>query len=437
MTGETMDKNKWKKEADALKEKLRFLRLDEDLDDEDEEDDLQIEEKELAPGRELPEGNLKEKLEWNRRRTAQRRIFWVVLVTVIAGSFILYNRYHAFQDYFITETSPAAMSSGTRYETVGKKLFRYNSDGVSCISRDNEIEWSVTYSMQAVISDICGSTMVIAEQQGTQVYVVNAEGELGSFETQVPILKARVSRQGVVALVLQDEEVTWVSLYRPDGTLIANDKTSWQENGYPMDIDLSPDGKKLAVSYLGTPEGVLTSRVVFYHFGGAGKDQKNHVVSSAEYPGAVIPEIYFNDNSCAVAVADNGFYVFRGNDKPKESASVQFESEIISSFHDGERVGFLFLNDDADSDREYRMELYNYKGRRKVSRKIDAKFDRIKIEHDQILLYDDGGFDVFTKSGHLRFTSAYEKEVEEFFYFGEYRKYLVITKDSFDWIRIE
>ena len=77
----------------------------------------------------------------------------------------------------------------------------------------------MTYSMQAPIADICDGTMVIAEQQGTQVYIVNRDGLLGNFETQIPILKARVSRQGVVALVLQDDTVTWVNLYQADGTL--------------------------------------------------------------------------------------------------------------------------------------------------------------------------------------------------------------------------
>ena len=52
---------------------------------------------------------------------------------------------------------------------------------------------------------------------------------------------------------------------------------------------------------------------------------------------------------------------------------------------------------------------------KKSSAKIDAKFDEIKIENGQILMYNDKGFDVFSKSGHQRFSSAYEKEVEGFF----------------------
>ena len=150
---------------------------------------------------------------------------------------------------------------------------------------------------------------------------------------------------------------------------------------------------------------------------------------------AILPELYFVDNTRAVAVADNGFYVFGGGEEPAQTAEIDFTEEIIGSFHDDSQIGFLFLNEDGDQ--EYRMELYNYSGRRKKTRKIDATFDNIKIENGQILMYNEKGFDVFSETGRLRFTSAYEKEVEELFYFGSFRTYLVVTKDSFDWIRVK
>ena len=426
-----MKKKNWKDTLAWLGEKLSFLKLDMD---EDEEEELEIEERAFAPGRELPEGDPKQRLERSRRQARHWRIFLASLIVIIAGSFFLYNQLHVFQDYVITASKSVEAVSGTKYLSVGKKLYRYNSDGVSCISRTGDTEWSVTYSMQAPIADLCDGTMVIAEQQGTQVYIVNRDGLLGNFETQIPILKARVSRQGVVALVLQDDTVTWVNLYQADGTSVATDKTTVGESGYPLDVALSPNGQKMAVSYLKMAEGVMTDEVVFYHFGAAGKDKTDNIVSRTEYTDEVIPQIYFTDDAHAVGVSDSGYHVFSGSNAPEESTSVQFEKEIISSFHDAERIGFLFLNDDGDE--QYRMELYNYSGRKKSSAKIDAKFDEIKIENGQILMYNDKGFDVFSKSGHQRFSSAYEKEVEGFFYFGEYRKYLVISKDSFDKIRI-
>ena len=418
-----------------LFDKLHFLRIEEDPDLEDE---IQVEERTLSSdslsGRDFPEGDLKEKLARNRRWVRGRRIVLAALVLLIVGGFTLYNKLHTFTDYVITDSYENEVAAGSRYESVGKNIYRYSSDGISCVSRKNELKWSITYNMQAPIADVCGSTMVIAEQQGNQVYVVNEDGLVGNFETLLPILKVRVSKQGVVAVVLQEENVTWVNLYQSDGTSIANDKTTVAESGYPLDIDLSPDGQKLAVSYLGIREGIINSSVVFYHFGAAGQSEKDHIVSSQEYSETVIPELYFTDNSRAVGVTDSGFLVFRGGDHPKEAASASFDEEIISTFHDGKRIGFLFRSEEEGY--PYRMELYNYSGRRKASRKIEADFDRIKFQNGQILAYSGNHCEVFSSSGRKRFSSAYEKEVVELFYFSEFRKYMVITKDSFDRIRI-
>ena len=131
----------------------------------------------------MPEGDLKEKLERNRRWVFRRRVALLVLVVLVVGGFVLYNRMYTFTDYVIVDSYENEVASGSKYEAVGKNIYRYNSDGVSCVSRKNELKWSITYNMQGPIADVCGDTMAIAEQQGNQVYVVNKDGLVGNFET--------------------------------------------------------------------------------------------------------------------------------------------------------------------------------------------------------------------------------------------------------------
>lgn len=78
----------------------------------------------------------------------------------------------------------------------------------------------------------------------------------------------------MVALVLQDDTVTWVNLYQADGTSVATDKTTVGESGYPLDVALSPNGQKMAVSYLKLAEGVMTDggRILPFRCGRKGQD---------------------------------------------------------------------------------------------------------------------------------------------------------------------
>ena len=102
--------------------------------------------------------------------------------------------------------------------------------------------------------------------------------------------------------------------------------------------------------------------------------------------------------------------------------------------HDEDGIGFLFRG--STEEYRYRMELYNYGGRRKGSGDVDAEYDRIKLQNGQILMCSDAGCDIYTSSCRKRFSASYEKEISDIFYFSEFRRYLIITRDSFDRIRI-
>ncbi len=359
----------------------------------------------------------------------------VLLVTGAAAGFIIYNRTVTFDGYMVAASYENSVSTGTGYRAVGKDIMKYNSDGVTCVSRNNDVKWSITYSMQSPVVDICGTTMVIAEQHGNQIYVVNGEGAVGNFETDFPILTARVSHQGVVAAMLQEDEVTWINLYRPDGTLIASDKTTIMESGHPLALDVSPDGQRMAVSYMGVKNGVLSDTVAFYNFGTAGQEMENNLAASESFEGTAIPIVYYADNSQAVVVKDDGFLVFEGTEKIKKKDPVNFGAEILGCFHEDQYIGFVFDNEDTTGGR-YRIELYNINGKQKTALETDYSYKNIRMQNGQILLYNDGSCAAYTMSGHLWFCSDYEKEVVDFYYFSEYRKYLVITGDSFDRIRI-
>ena len=74
------------------------------------------------------------------------------------------------------------------------------------------------------------------------------------FETDWPILKARVSAQGVVALVLDEEDATVIELRSSTGEAIAAVKTTVADYGYPLDIAITSNASRMAVSFLAYPE---------------------------------------------------------------------------------------------------------------------------------------------------------------------------------------
>lgn len=339
------------------------------------------------------------------------------------------------KDYTVLSSYEKSDTSGTRYLVFDSQMLKYSADGVSCVDRNGQIIWNATFSMQSPIADVCENSAVIADQQGTSVYIFDKNGQKGQFETLLPIEKVKVARQGVVAAVLKDEDVTWINLYDTRGGEIAKMRTTVKESGYPMDIALSPDGMKLMVSFLWPDQGGIQTRVGFYNFDSIGQTEENNQVSLLAYDGAVAPSVYFVDERRSVILRNNGFSVCQGAEIPTEKVSVNFEEEILTVFHEGGKIGFIFKSDKADY--KYKMLVYNLNGRCTMKKYLNMDYRQAKMTEGNILLINDKGFQVYSGRGRKRVDLTYRKAVEDVSSVPGLGKYMVVSNDHTELIRVK
>ena len=388
-----------------------------------------------ASGDILLNGSLWNKLRQHRRG---RRRHWMVILGILgilAAAFFLYLFLHVGTEFTTISRTKRADINGTKYTALGGNLLKYSSDGVSCVSHSGEVLWSSTYSMQSPVIDICGSTAAVADQKGTQIYIYNDSGLLGQFQTSLPIEKVRVARQGVVCAVLQDDDVTWINFYDSEGNEIAKNRTSLGESGYPLDIALSPDGLKLMVSYLCITKGIMNTRVSFYNFDSVGQAEINNMVSSETYENVVVPKVIFMDTDTSVAFRSNGFSIFKGRQIPALEKEEEFEHEILSVFYDEEYFGFVFKSDKAEH--KYMMQLYNQSGKKVMSKYFDLAYDQVKLEEDNLILFNESTFEIYGTGGRKKFSGKYKKPIVDVISIKGFRKYMVLTQESTDVIRLK
>ena len=79
--------------------------------------------------------------------------------------------------------------------------------------------------------------------------------------------------------------------YDAVGNVLVENQVSITENGYPVALEMSPDGKVLMVSYLTSEGSELKSKVVCYNFEKDGESHINHQVGAEEYAGSIVPEM--------------------------------------------------------------------------------------------------------------------------------------------------
>ncbi len=359
----------------------------------------------------------------------------IVLIIVAIAAYHIMSHYHLYTGYDIVESYPSEDIAGTRYEKLGNGFIKYGSDGVTYVDGRNETQWSTAYTMETPTTDICSEVMLIYEQQGYIVEVLNTEGVVGSYQTDLPILKAVVAQNGVCAMIVKDGENVRIRLVSTDGTTLAEVHTTLEDQGQPIDIALSSNGQNLAVSQVKIGAGTVDSVIAFYDFSTSAEADETHLVGSFDYRDQVFPTVCFLTDKLAAAIGDKGFVTFSTGKNPNEKTSVQLEKEIMSVFYDSSNIGFVMASDSVSE--RYLMRVYGVNGKKKSDMTFSHGYSEIKMDSGEILLNDSGHLMVFTPGGVHRLDTDYEKQVAAFVKIPGFRKYTVLTNEGMDRIKIK
>lgn len=272
-------------------------------------------------------------------------------------------------------------------------------------------------------------------KNGTTMSVFNMSGKKGSIQTGMPVLKAKVAGQGVVAAVLEDGETTWINLYDVDGEEIVTGKTRVDSPGYPVDLAISDNGLLLCVSYLKVENNKPASYVAFYNFGNTGQNQMDNMVSGYTYAGTLVPDVEYLGNSRAVAFRDDGFEIYQGKQIPEEVKTVKVEDEILAVCSDDSYIGIVCRETGKSSD--YRMDIYNSRGELECSTGVDMAFDHMAISKDQILLYNNNEFAVYTTKGVCRYQGAIKEGNLQSFFKVARNRYMAVLDGGVETIKLK
>ncbi len=344
-----------------------------------------------------------EEIRQKKRKNRTERIRRVVTFTVLAamtlyGTYLLvtsrpYTSVHKVRAY------KKVTSDSNRFQAFGSGIVRYSRDGVAFLNYENEEQWICPGQFANPVIDTAAGAFAVADGGGNVIQVFTRKGMKGEFETNLPIEKMSVSGQGIVSVILKNETSPQVITYDAVGNVLVENQVSTDELGYPIALEMSRDGTVLMVSYLHTADGNLSSRVVYYNFGERGKSERNHVVGMEEYDGAVIPEVYFMNDSTSVAVSDHSFVIYEGGEAPEKKKEVQIEQQIKASFHSDKYIGFVVLNQEKSG---YEVQLYNTSGRRVMTRAIGSEYANVEMSGDEVILYDGSQCCILTSTGILR-----------------------------------
>lgn len=377
----------------------------------------------------------REKIKSHKFMIFYRSILIVVLVAAVAAALFIQWKNKIYVDNVVVSSTEITLPQNGKIVPFSGYILTYSKDGASCIDTKGKVVWNETFEMQNPMIDVCQNVAAVGDYNGRALYVMDTGSVLGEITTNKPIRNFCVSANGVVAVVLDDSDVTLICLYDTAGKELVRFRTTMKDSGYPFKVSISPNGKLVCVSYLFVDSGKIKSSVAFYNFDAVGQNKTDNCVSGWDYQDVIVGYTHFLDDKTMFAVSDDRVMFFEGGEIPVSKAECMLSEDVEQIYYGKEHVGLVFMN--TDSSNRYRLAVYNKSGSFHHSIEFDIEYSDIVFTDDQIIIYNESECRVYNMDGMEKYAGRFEKAVHLLIPVSSSYRYMLITADSIDMIELK
>lgn len=385
------------------------------------------------------EGSSQKKIKEKVIKRLKRRLYTILIVVVVLAAAIGWYFYHeankVYTGFDVLNSVFYSPADGARMVSLEDTVLTYSKDGAGAVDSQGNRLWNQTFDMQSPMASFDGYTAAFADYNGNNIFMQTEKEANIEVKTSMPIRNIAVSESGLVAAVLDDVDVTYIYLYDSKGDVIAQFRSTMEKSGYPIDLDISPSGELVAVSFYYVDANDIKSSVAFYNFGDVGQNQIDNLVSSYNYTNSVVPVVRFVSDEKVFALSNGRLSFYKGEHKPVSVNEVFFTDEILSVFYDENYVAVVVRNSD-DANR-YRAEIYSTDGELLCKKTFEFDYSEIVFGYDQFVIY--GGSNLYVESvkGKTRFDGTYTDNIRLCIPDKASNKFVVVTGNSIDTIQLK
>ncbi len=362
-----------------------------------------------------------------------RIMICILIVVGIVALLVVQYKNQVFTEIAVVSQVERVNVSNTSYIDNSGNVVIYSKDGISSMDSKGKVLWNLTFEMQKPIVHRNGGIVAVCDYNGHIIYVIDTKGKVSEIDTNLPIRDFSVSKESLIAAILEDASNSWVNLYDATGTLIVEAKATMSKTGYPLAVTLS--GEVMGVSYFYVDSNTMKSSITYYNFGGVGENKADHIVSSYDYKDAVVPLLQFMDEQTVFAVADNRLMFFSGSKKPTGTADILLNENIQGVYLGDQYVGLVFFDTTGQS--KYRIDIYNNLGKLVSTYSFDMDFKDILISNEQIMIYNESQCLLIHTNGKEKFAGKFDENIVFMAATDSPRRFIVLTENAIETIELK
>lgn len=349
---------------------------------------------------------------------------FLVLVILLGGiGWVQYMRVREFK-YYDTKSESELFSNLVGYKAGKGKLFVYGNDGARALDSAGNAVWEVSYRLDNPDVSYCESVAAVADIGGKSVYVVAENGIPYHYEVIYPIIKHEVAKQGVTAVLLDNGTEDFIQLYDITGNLRVDINTKTKTDGIPIDIALSPDGKKLVTLYVTFQGNAMICKATFYNADEVGKNYINNIVGQRSFAENLLAyDIKFLNEDTLCVLLENGFALYRMTETPElicEETITDTIEEMVCTEN-----GIYVVKETADKQKT--LSFFDEKGKEKQVLKDVPEYESLAASGNEIVFFSPQRVTAYRTNGSVKFSAAFAQSLDAVYPADGNRYFLVNT----------
>ncbi len=374
--------------------------------------------------------------------SARLKILIVLLVVVIAAVVIVsVKRYIDTREYKSYEVVSSVETNGDNiadYVKFGDNVLKVTKDGVSYIDAAGNTVWDCSYSMKMPEAVINGDYAAVADMNGRDVYIFNKSGKVSSQTLSYDITNIDIASQGVYVLILSGTDGNYINAYDKNGGSLYDRKTSIENSGYPLDIAISDDGKKLFTSYIKVDGTTVSNYIAAYNYGSVGQNENaDRLMGGFTFDDTVFPYIDFVDNDTVVCFGDTKIVVYAMSEKPSEKAVIDLDGrEMLGVFANSGHLGYITANTDS-ADSKYHIYIYGTDGKLEAETDYNNSFSKIYATEEELIIAGEFDCSIFYLNGAKKFSTTFGKNLIGIVPSGNKQEYIAIFENETKVIKLK
>ncbi len=313
----------------------------------------------------------------------------------------------------------------TQY-AYGSGILLLNNNGIKMVDNKGTDKWSHNYTLTNPMVDISGRYMLLADLDGNNTLnLFDTDGNnLVTYSISSDILSAKINRKRLVAAAVSEEG------YK--GSVVVYNKRAeeifkWNSGeGYITDIDISNDGKYVAVSQMMSDRDEVYSKI---HVINITNGQKS---ANIECASALIAGINFDKRDNIIAVSQNKVFGYSKKGKNIYTIDLVGKSPQTYDVDNGENLVFLCRDNRGNSI----LEIYSLRGRFLGSYTSSDELKNICVCGNRIVAATSRNLVYLSNKGKLKKTVEISHDIMSLGIYGNNRNVLVLGGNKADIIRI-